>query len=100
MGGLRRRLLRCAEQSEDRLLLRLDHYTYRFDIRPAETGGVQAVAWEVKGPRELAEIRGRVTEAGYSVSDFDADQIAERRISGVSPSAIPMTTSISRSSGG
>lgn len=71
-----------AEQSEDRLLLRLDHYTYRFDIRPAETGGVQAVAWEVKGPRELAEIRGRVTEAGYSVSDFDADQIAERRISG------------------
>lgn len=71
-----------AERSDDRLLLRLDHYSYRFDIRPASAGGVQAVGWEVKGPQELAEIRGRLTDAGFEVRDFDADQVAERRISG------------------
>lgn len=71
-----------AERTDDRLLLRLDHYSYRFDIRPAAAGGVQVVGWEVRGPRELAEIRARLEAADYAVSDLSADQVAERRISG------------------
>ncbi len=59
--------LQVAHRDDDRLLLRMDHYAYRFDVRRADEGGALALGWDVGGPEALAELTARLTEAGYAV---------------------------------
>ncbi len=72
-----------AENDADRMLLRIDHYAYRLDIRRTNTGGVLAAGWEVKGPHELAELVARLEEHRYAVERLDATAAKERMVSEV-----------------
>ena len=72
--------LQVAHRDEDRLLLRMDHYAYRFDVRRAEEGGALALGWDVGGPEALAELTARLTAAGYTVEQGEAQLIEERMV--------------------
>lgn len=72
--------LQVAYRDEDRLLLRMDHYSYRFDVRRADEGGVLAIGWDVGGPDALAELTSRLEAAGYTVEQGKPDLIAERKV--------------------
>jgi len=76
--------LQIAEETDDRLLLRLDEKSYRLDIRRSSTdGGVTTLGWEVAGPRELDELCSSLEAAGFVIKPADGDTIAERMVSGL-----------------
>jgi 2,3-dihydroxybiphenyl 1,2-dioxygenase len=75
--------LQVAEQTSDRLLLRMDEMSYRLDVRRADADGVTVLGWEVAGPKELDELAGKLEAAGYAVKRGDAQAAAERRVSGL-----------------
>lgn len=72
--------LQVAYRDGDRLLLRMDHYAYRFDVRRADEGGVLAIGWDVGGPEALADLATRLTEAGFQVEQGSPELIAERKV--------------------
>ena len=72
--------LQVAHRGEDRLLLRMDHYAYRLDVRKAPEGGALALGWDVGGPEALAELTERLTAAGYTVEQGKPELIAERLV--------------------
>lgn len=71
--------MQVAHRDEDRLLLRIDHYTYRLDVRRGEPGA-RALGWEVGGPEALAELTRQLKEAGYEVEQGSPELIEERRV--------------------
>ena len=75
--------MQVAEQQKDRLLLRMDERSYRYDIRRASTEGVQAVGLQVLDKQSLTEISSRLQEAGYSVSTPSAEHLGERMVRGM-----------------
>ncbi|MDO5681379.1 MAG: VOC family protein [Propionibacteriaceae bacterium] len=72
-----------AEADDERMLLRIDHYAYRLDIRKNETGGVLAAGWEVRSAKDLQEIVTRLEAHGYAVEWLGADAARERMVSEV-----------------
>jgi 3,4-dihydroxy-9,10-secoandrosta-1,3,5(10)-triene-9,17-dione 4,5-dioxygenase len=77
--------LQIAQETDDRLLLRMDEKSYRLDIRrDAGNGGVTTLGWEVVGPRELVQLSATLEAAGFVVKPADAATIAERMVSGLS----------------
>src|ERR1700712_2869064 len=77
--------LQIAEETDDRLLLRMDEKSYRLDIRREATGsGVTTLGWEVLGPRELVELSATLEAAGFVVKPADPATIAERMVCGLS----------------
>lgn len=72
--------LQVAHRDDDRLLLRMDEYTYRLDVRRAEEPGVRALGWDVGGPEALEELTKRLADAGYRVEHGDADAADERQV--------------------
>jgi 2,3-dihydroxybiphenyl 1,2-dioxygenase len=72
--------IQIAERTEDRLLLRVDEKSYRFDIRRAAADQATVVGWEVRGPSELAELAEAVEKAGYPVTRGTAVEAAERKV--------------------
>lgn len=72
--------LQVAHRDDDRMLMRMDHYAYRLDIRRADEGGVLALGWDVGGPEALAELTERLKAEGYDVEQGSADLAAERKV--------------------
>jgi 3,4-dihydroxy-9,10-secoandrosta-1,3,5(10)-triene-9,17-dione 4,5-dioxygenase len=76
--------LQLAEQTDDRMLLRMDEKSYRLDIRKTpQNGGVTTLGWEVAGPRELTELSASLEAAGFGIKPADEATIAERMVSGL-----------------
>ena len=75
--------LQVAEHSEDRLLLRMDEYGYRLDIRKSEREGVLVAGWDVGTPAALDELAQRLTDEGYAVTAGTADEAVERQVGGL-----------------
>lgn len=75
--------LMAAERTDDRLLLRMDEYAYRLDIRKGENEGITAMGWDVGTAASLAEIEARLSAAGYVTSHANADELRERMVSGL-----------------
>jgi 2,3-dihydroxybiphenyl 1,2-dioxygenase len=72
--------LQAAERTDDRLLLRMDEYAYRIDVRLADTDGVVALGWDVGNEAALDEITKRLADAGYAVSHLGDDAAAARQV--------------------
>ncbi|MFG1667671.1 VOC family protein [Streptomyces sp. Y7] len=75
--------LQAAEESADRLLLRMDEKAYRVDVRRDTRESVQTLGWEVAGPEELKELAGEVEAAGYPVKVCDESEVRARMVSGL-----------------
>lgn len=75
--------LQPAEETADRLLLRMDEKSYRIDIRRGQTDGVATLGWEVAGEKELGEIARALESQGYAVKAADTAALSERRVSGL-----------------
>ena len=71
--------LQVAHRDEDRLLLRMDHYAYRIDVRRGEPGAL-ALGWDVGTREALAELAAKVKDAGYTVEQGSAELIEERKV--------------------
>lgn len=75
--------LQAVTDTADRLVLRLDDKSYRLDIRRGDADAVTVLGWEVKGPKELEELAQRLESNGYAIKRADADQVRERKVSGL-----------------
>lgn len=75
--------LQPAEETPDRLLLRMDEKSYRVDIRRGQEDRVSVLGWEVAGARELDELARTLTSHGYAVKTADPAALAERQVSGL-----------------
>ncbi|HEV7197094.1 MAG TPA: VOC family protein, partial [Pedococcus sp.] len=75
--------LQAAERTKDRLLLRMDEYAYRLDVRRAETDGVVALGWDVGSEAALDEITKRLADAGYAVARQDDETAAARQVDAI-----------------
>ncbi len=42
--------LQVAHRDDDRMLMRMDEYAYRLDVRRSDEPGVTALGWDVGGP--------------------------------------------------
>lgn len=73
--------LQVAERTDERLLLRMDQYAYRFDVRRSEDKeGVVAVGWDVGTQEALDELTKKLIDAGYDVTTGTKDEAAERMV--------------------
>lgn len=63
--------------------LRLDDYAWRIALEPGERDDIAWLGFEVAGPAELAELRGRLVAAGLAVEDADDQLLAERGVMGL-----------------
>lgn len=72
--------LQIAERTDERVRLRTDAYSYRFDLRRADYDAVTTLGWEVTGPAELADLADRLASAGYPIEQGSAELIAERAV--------------------
>lgn len=70
----------AAERTADRLLLRMDEYTYRLDIRAAAEDSVLAMGWDCGNAANLAEIAMRLEQSGYAITRADADEARARQV--------------------
>lgn len=75
--------LQISEQSEDHLLLRMDHKAYRFRIEKGQTDRLTTYGWEVGGAADLEELSGRLTAAGYAVKQLSRDEARARQVTGL-----------------
>jgi 2,3-dihydroxybiphenyl 1,2-dioxygenase len=71
--------LQVAYRDEDRLLLRMDHYAYRIDVRRGEPGAT-ALGWDVGSREALAELAQKVAAAGYTVEQGSPELLEERKV--------------------
>lgn len=72
--------IQVAEKSDDRLLLRVDEKSYRFDVRKSTENKATVVGWEVLGAAELAELSQAVQKAGFEVTQGTREEIDERKV--------------------
>lgn len=75
--------LQVAHRDDDRLLLRMDEFTYRLDIRRSDEPGITALGWDVGGPEALEELSKRLVDAGYEVHTVDEAVLEERQVMGL-----------------
>lgn len=73
--------LGAVPEGEDRLLLRMDEESFRFDIQRGPRDGVRAIGWEVGGKKELDALYESLEGSGYSPNRGDASSAAERGVS-------------------
>ncbi|NPC97027.1 VOC family protein [Nocardioides sp. zg-DK7169] len=71
--------LQVAYRDEDRLLLRMDHFAYRIDVRRGEPGA-SVLGWDVGSREALAELAEKVAAAGYTVEQGSPELIEERKV--------------------
>ncbi|WP_231921832.1 VOC family protein [Rhodococcus rhodochrous] len=72
--------LQVAYRDDDRMLMRMDEYAYRLDVRRSDDPGVTALGWDVGGPEALEELSKRLVDAGYHVESVDSSVIEERQV--------------------
>ena len=86
--------MQVAEKSDDRLLLRMDEKSYRFDVRKSTEDKVIALGWETGGAAELKELCATLEAEGYVVKACDREEERERKVSGlarlVDPEGTPL----------
>lgn len=75
--------LQPAEHTDDRLVLRMDEYAYRVDIRKGDTDGIQALGWDMGSDDALDDVAKRLADAGYAVSRLGAEAAAARGVEGL-----------------
>ncbi|MGW1023907.1 VOC family protein [Streptomyces sp. NPDC002577] len=75
--------LHCAERSEERLLLRMDEYAYRLDVRRSDHDGIDVLGWDVGSEAALEELSKRLADTGFAVDRLGAEEAAQRRVSGL-----------------
>lgn len=71
--------LQVAYRSDERMLLRMDDFEYRIDVRVGEPGA-QVLGWDVGSPEALAELSARLQEAGYEVEQGTTELAGERKV--------------------
>ena len=81
--------MQVAEEYDDRLLLRMDGKTYRYDVRAGENNGVRAVGLEVENAAALTEVCARLDAAGYVTTPGTPELSSERRVRGLASFADP-----------
>ncbi|CAB4947988.1 MAG: glyoxalase [Actinobacteria bacterium] len=69
-----------AVQEEDRLLMRMDDFVYRLDVRSGSEDGIVAIGWDVGDAATLSELSARLTAAGYAVEQADSAKARERQV--------------------
>lgn len=75
--------MQIAESTGDRLLLRMDAKQYRIDVRRGDADAVSVLGWETTSQAELDELAALVESDGYVVKAGDAEDLRERRVSGL-----------------
>lgn len=75
--------MQVAELSDDRMLLRMDSKSYRYDVRLGSSGGLRVVGLEVRNEEALVELTDRLEEAGYTTSRGSEGLLQERRVRGL-----------------
>lgn len=75
--------LQVVERTEDRLLLRMDEYVYRIDIRRSELDGISALGWDVGTEASLKDLVVRLEAAGYQVEPSTPERAVARQVSEV-----------------
>lgn len=73
--------LQVAEQTPDRLLLRMDDFAYRLDVRAGAPRGVSTLGWDAGNAQSLADIAKTLSSAGYEVEYPGPEVAAEREVS-------------------
>ncbi|GLY73952.1 VOC family protein [Actinoallomurus iriomotensis] len=63
---------------KDVTLAELDEFKYRLALHPAAEDRPKHVGWIVDSPRELDRLTGRLTDAGYAVTEGSADEAGLR----------------------
>lgn len=72
--------LQVVDESADRLLLRMDEYSYRFDVRAADRDTVAGLGWEVRSVEHLRELEARLEQAGYATKRMDPGSARQRKV--------------------
>jgi 2,3-dihydroxybiphenyl 1,2-dioxygenase len=72
--------MQAAGESAERLLLRMDDYSYRFEIRLAAHDGVATLGWEVRSAAELRDLEVRLEQAGHAVKRPDEAMVRRRMV--------------------
>ncbi|MFV2175497.1 VOC family protein [Actinomadura sp. LOL_016] len=72
--------LQCAERTDERLLFRMDHYTYRLVVQRSDRDGLAAAGWDVGNAASLDALTRRLADSGYEVSRADAAAATERHV--------------------
>lgn len=72
--------LQVASQTDDRLLLRMDDFAYRIDVRADGPRGVNTFGWDAGGHDELVGLTKKLQDAGFEVSDLGAEVAKERQV--------------------
>jgi 2,3-dihydroxybiphenyl 1,2-dioxygenase len=75
--------LQVATRTADRLVLRMDDMSYRFDIRKSDNDGVEAVGWEARSEADLEALCQALQGAGFAVKREGGDAASERMVSGL-----------------
>jgi 2,3-dihydroxybiphenyl 1,2-dioxygenase len=75
--------LPCERVGEDRLLLRMDERTYRFDVRRGATDGLSWLGWEVATAADLLDVEAHLTAAGVAVHRATEQERADRGVAGL-----------------
>ena len=72
--------LMCASRTDDRLVLRMDEYTYRLDIRKADKEGVSAMGYDVGCQADLDALAADLRAAGFAVTVGSKEDAVERQV--------------------
>lgn len=65
------------------LRFRMDEYAQRFLVYPGEKDDIRYIGWETADAASLAALGERLENAGVEVTPGTAEEIAERRVSGL-----------------
>lgn len=72
-----------VEESAERVRFRIDEQAWRISVEPGSADDLAYVGFEVPGPRELAEMQIKLTEAGVACEQGSAELTRERGVSGL-----------------
>lgn len=75
--------LQVAEHTEDRLVLRMDHYSWRIEVRRSDRNAMTVVGWDVGSRADAEELAKRLADEGYQVTEGSAELARERHVSGL-----------------
>lgn len=72
--------LMCASRSADRLLLRMDQYTYRLDVRRSDREGVAALGYDVGCQEDLEALARALRDADFEVTVGSEEEATARQV--------------------
>lgn len=75
--------MQVASRDDDRMLLRMDEYGYRLDVRRSDHQGFLAVGWDAGTEAAMHELAQRLTDAGFDVTEGTTAEAKERQVGGL-----------------